>query len=69
MVATDVRPPRHEAERDTALPLTWARVPRARHSMLGADKGYDAERFVTEVRLVSATPQLHATSERRPPRH
>ena len=58
VVATDVRPPGYEAERDAALALIRTRVPRARRRTLGADKGYDSEGFVTELRVTGVTPHV-----------
>ena len=58
VVATDVRPPGYEAERDAALALIRTRVPRARRRTLGADKGYDTEHFVTELRRAGVTPHV-----------
>lgn len=58
VVATDVRSPSYEAERDAALALIRTRVPRARRRTLGADKGYDTAPFVTAVRLAGVTPHI-----------
>ncbi len=58
VVATDVRPPSYEAERDAALALIRTRVPRAHRRTLCADKGYDTAHFVTELRGAGVTPHV-----------
>jgi hypothetical protein len=65
VVATDVRPPGYDAERDAGVAMLTTLEPRARRRTLGADKGYDAEDFVAGVRQCHTTPHVapnvHAT--------
>jgi hypothetical protein len=65
VVATDVRSPGYDAERDAAVEMLTTLEPRARRRTLGADKGYDAEDFVDGVRQCHTTPHVapnvHAT--------
>jgi len=65
IVATDVRSPGYEAERDAAVEMLTTLEPRARRRTLGADKGYDTTEFVTGVRACNTTPHvtqnIHAT--------
>jgi transposase len=65
IVATDVRPPAYEAERDAGVELLTTLEPRARRRTLGADKGYDMPDFVAGVRACHTTPHvaqnIHAT--------
>ncbi len=65
IVATDVRPPAYEAERDAALELLTTLEPRARRRTLGADKGYDTPDFAAGARACNTTPHVaqnvHAT--------
>ena len=65
IVATDVRPPGYEAERDAAVEMLTTLEPRARRRTLGADKGYDTADFVEGVRACHTTPHvaqnIHAT--------
>ncbi len=78
IVATDVRPPASEAERDAGVALVTTLEPRARRRTLGADKGYDMPDFVAGVRACHTTPpvaqNIHATRphsavDRRTTRH
>ena len=68
IVATDVRPPAYEAERDAAVEMLTTLEPRARRRTLGADKGYDTPAFVDGVRACHTTPHvaqnMHATKPR-----
>jgi transposase len=67
IVATDVRSPAYDAERDAAVELLTTLEPRARRRTLGADKGYDMPDFVAGVRACNTTP--HAAQnihEKRP---
>ena len=68
IVATDVRPPAYEAERDAAVEMLTTLEPRARRRTLGADKGYDTPAFVDGVRACHTTPHvaqnIHATKPR-----
>ncbi len=65
VVATDVRPPGYDAERDAALEMLTTLDPRARRRTVGGDKGYDEDEFVAGVRQCHATPHVtpnvHAT--------
>ena len=65
VVATDVRPPAGDAEREAALEMLTTLEPRARRRTLGADKAYDTAAFVAGVRACHATPHVapnvHAT--------
>ena len=58
IVATDVRPPGHDAEREAGVDLLLTLEPRARRRTLGADKGYDTIDFVTGVRACHTTPHV-----------
>ena len=58
IVATDVRPPAYEAERDAAVEMLTTLEPRARRRTLGADKGYDTPAFVDGVRACHTTPHV-----------
>ncbi|MGH7631142.1 MAG: IS5 family transposase [Gemmatimonadales bacterium] len=58
VVATDVRPPGYEAEREAAAAMLTTLDPRARRRTLGADKGYDTPDFVDGVRQCQTTPHV-----------
>jgi hypothetical protein len=58
IVATDVRAPSYEAERDAGVEMLTTPEPRARRRTLGADKGYDMPAFVAGVRACDTTPQV-----------
>ena len=58
IVATDVRPPAYEGEREAAVALLTTLAPRARRRTLGADKGYDTADFVAGVRACHTTPHV-----------
>ena len=58
IVATDVRAPGHTAEREAAVERLTRLEPRARRRTLGADKGYDADDFVADVRACGVTPHV-----------
>ena len=58
IVATDVRPPAYDGEREAALEMLTTLEPRARRRTLGADKGYDAPDFVAGVRACHTTPHV-----------
>jgi hypothetical protein len=58
IVATDVRAPAYEAERDAAVEMVTTLEPRARRRTLGADKGYDMPDFVAGVRACNTTPHV-----------
>lgn len=58
IIRTDVRSPAYEAERDAALAML-ARLPRCRgRRTLGADKGYDTDDFVAQLRARKVTPHI-----------
>jgi transposase len=65
IVATDVRPPAYEAERDAAVEMLTTLEPRVRRRTVGADKGYDTAAFVAGARACNTTPHvaqnIHAT--------
>ncbi|MGH7663737.1 MAG: IS5 family transposase [Gemmatimonadaceae bacterium] len=61
VVATDVRPPSYDAEREAAVELlsTLSTLdPRERRRTLGADKGYDTTDFIEGVRRCNTTPHV-----------
>jgi transposase len=58
IVATDVRPPEYEGERDAAVEMVSTLEPRARRRTLGADKGYDTPDFVEGIRACNTTPHV-----------
>ena len=58
IVATDVRPPAYEGERDAAVELLTTLEPRRRRRTLGADKGYDTPELVAGVRACHTTPHV-----------
>jgi hypothetical protein len=58
IVATDVRAPGYDSERDAALEMLTMLPPRARRRTLGADKGYDTADFVAGVRACGVTPHV-----------
>lgn len=68
VVATDVRSPSYEAERDAALALIARLEPRARRRTMGADKGYDTDAFVTALRRCRVTPHISPNVHTRHPR-
>jgi transposase len=51
------------AERNAALSMIEPRADRAVRITLGADKGYDAEDFVNELRSMNVTPHVAAKSK------
>jgi transposase len=58
IVATDVRAPSYEAEREAALELLTTLEPHSRRRTLGADKGYDTPEFVAGARACHTTPHV-----------
>ena len=58
IVATDVRAPGYDAERDAAVAMLQSLAPRARRRTLGADKGYDSAAFVAGTRACGVTPHV-----------
>ena len=61
-------PANGHAERIAALDMMKSRADRPTPITLGADKGYDAEDFVNELRSMNVTPHVaQSTSGRSPP--
>lgn len=58
IVATDVRSPSYEGERDAAVEMLTTLEPRARRRTLGADKGYDTPELVAGIRACNTTPHV-----------
>ena len=58
IVATDVRAPGYDAERDAAVEMLSALEPHAARRTVGADKGYDTTAFVAGVRACGVTPHV-----------
>lgn len=58
IVATDVRAPGYEAERDAAVEMLASLEPTTRRRTIGADKGYDTPAFVDGVRACHTTPHV-----------
>lgn len=58
IVATDVRPPGYESERDAAVEMLTTLEPRRRRRTVGADKGYDTADFVEGARECNTTPHV-----------
>lgn len=58
IVATDVRPPAYEAERDAGVEMVHTLEPRVRRRTIGGDKGYDTLEFVEGVRAGNTTPHV-----------
>lgn len=61
VVATHVRPPSYDAEREAGVEMLTTLEPRRgtqRRRTLGADKGYDDEEFVDGVRQCHTTPHV-----------
>jgi len=52
------------AERNAALAMIEARADRAKRITLGADKGYDAQDFVNELRSMAVTPHVARKARR-----
>ena len=65
IVATDVRAPGYEAERDAAVEMLTTLEPRTRRRTMGGDKGYDSEALASGARACGVTPHvaqnIHAT--------
>jgi len=58
VVATDVRSPEYNAERDAAVELLASLEPHAGTRTVGADKGYDTAEFVAGARASGVTPHV-----------
>lgn len=67
IVATDVRPPAYEGEREAGVELLTTLEPRARRRTLGADKGYDTPDFVAGVRACRTSPHVSPNIHARRP--
>lgn len=65
LVDLAVTPPSGRAERDTALVMVQRTEPGGRRITLGADKGYDTEEFVGDLRLMGVTPHVAANTGRK----
>jgi hypothetical protein len=65
VVATDVRAPGYEAEREAALALVAQLAPRAGRRTLGGDKGYDTDAFVAALRARGVTPHISPNVHKR----
>ncbi len=79
VVATDVRAPSFDAEREAALALSsGGSRPAPAVALLGADRAYDTDAFVDALRQAQVTPhvspnvharRLHSAIDRRTTRH
>ena len=58
IVATDVRPPAYDAERDAAIEMLTSLEPHSQRRTVGADKGYDTTKFVSGARACDITPHV-----------
>ena len=58
IVATDVRAPGDDAERDAAVTMLRSLPPRQRRCTLGADMGYDSAALVAGARACGVTPHV-----------
>lgn len=58
IVATDVRPPAYEAEREAGIEMLMTLEPHSGRRTLGGDKGYDTATFVESIRACDATPHV-----------
>ena len=58
IVATDVRSPGCDAEREAGVELLTTLAPRAQRPTIGADKGFDTPAFVAGVRACHTTPHV-----------
>lgn len=58
IVATDVRAPGYDAERDAGVEMLTTLPPCARRRTIGADKGYDTPDFVRGTRACNTTPHV-----------
>ena len=65
LVDTCLTPADGHAERVAALAMIEPRADRPRAIMLGADKAYDAEDFVNELRSMTVTPHVAQNSSGR----
>lgn len=74
VVAAEVSEATGAAERIAALAMIEARADRPKRITLGADKGYDAQDFVNELRSMAVTPHVarkarHSAIDNRTARH
>lgn len=58
IVATDVRAPGYDTERDAAVAMLSALAPRQRRRTVGAEKGYDSADLVTGARACGVTSHV-----------
>jgi transposase len=58
IVQTDVRAPGYHAEREAALEMLTCLELTTRRRTLGADKGYDEDAFIADVRQLNITPHV-----------
>lgn len=58
IVQADVRAPGYHTERDAALEMVTCLEPRRGPRTLGADKGYDTDDFIADVRRLGITPHV-----------
>jgi len=58
IVATDVRPPAYEAERDAAVEMLSTLEPSTQRRTVGGDKGFDTPDFVEGARACNTTPHV-----------
>ncbi|MEO5813727.1 MAG: IS5 family transposase [Gemmatimonadaceae bacterium] len=68
IVATDVRAPSYEAERDAAVEMLATMEPTTRRRTVGADKGYDTPDFVAGARACHTTPHVAQNIHAKKPR-
>ena len=61
IVATDVREPGYDAERDAAVRMLTRLARRQRRRTLGTDKGYDSAALVRGARARGVTPHVAQT--------
>ena len=58
IVATDVRAPGYDAERDAAVEMLTTLEPRKRRRTMGGDKGYDSKDMASGARACGVTPHI-----------
>jgi len=58
IVQTDIRAPGYHAEREAALEMLTCLEPARRRRTLGADKGYDDDAFIADLRRLKITPHI-----------
>ena len=65
IIDTEVRPPSGTSEREAALAMLDRLRPSTRRRTVGADKGYDTQDFVREVRARDITPHVAQNNRNR----